>query len=64
MRLIGAATFIYALVTAFVLSVASGNWEHLGMPGEFGPDRLLFVAGVGSVVLRAPPVRETSVVYV
>ena len=48
----------YLLSGAFALSVLSGNWEHVGLPGTFALDRLLFVAGIATVVLRAPPVRD------
>lgn len=46
----------WTLSLAIVLSPMSGNWGRVGIPGELAPDRLLLVAGIGAVILRAPGV--------
>lgn len=48
----------YTLSVALVLSVMAGNWAAVSVPGAFAPDRLLFLGGILSVLLRAPPVRN------
>lgn len=46
------------LSIAFVLSPLAGNWPQLGVPGAIAPDRLILVAGIGAVLLRAPTLRD------
>jgi len=48
----------YTLCGALALSVCAGNWPLLGLPGALAPDRILFVLGVGAVLLKAPPIRD------
>ncbi|HET6449410.1 MAG TPA: O-antigen ligase family protein [Conexibacter sp.] len=45
----------YGFTAALALSVFSGNWNALGLPGfPFVPDRLLLLVVLVAVVLRAP----------
>jgi putative inorganic carbon (hco3(-)) transporter len=48
----------YILTAGIMLSVFGGNWPAMGIPGPLSPDRLLLLAGVGAVILRAPAVRD------
>jgi putative inorganic carbon (hco3(-)) transporter len=48
----------YLLCAGIALSPIAGNWPQLGVPGVLAPDRLLLVAGIGSVLGRAPAVRD------
>jgi O-antigen ligase len=48
----------WTLSAALASSVMAGNWVHLGLPNNVSPDRILLLAGIGAVVLRAPPVRD------
>jgi putative inorganic carbon (hco3(-)) transporter len=48
----------YTLSAAIFLTPLAGNWPRLGVPGSLSPDRLLFVAAVAMVLLRAPPVAD------
>lgn len=42
----------WLLSVALALSPIAGNWPEVGMPGLAAPDRLLVLAGIGSVLLR------------
>lgn len=44
----------YALSAAIFLTPFAGHWPRLGVPGALSPDRLLFVAAIVAVLLRAP----------
>jgi hypothetical protein len=46
------------LSAAIFLTPFAGNWPRLGVPGPLSPDRLLFVAAIAVVLLRAPPVAD------
>lgn len=46
------------LSIAIVLSPLSGNWPQVGVPGALAPDRLILIAGIASVLLRAPAMRD------
>jgi O-antigen ligase len=46
------------LTAGVVLSPLAGNWKLLGVPGALSPDRLLLVAGVAVVLVRAPGARD------
>lgn len=48
----------WLLSFAIILSPLAGNWPELGIPGAVAPDRLLLVAGIGSVLIRAPALRD------
>ena len=48
----------WTLSGALVTSVCAGNWGHLGLPGTVSVDRVLLIAGVASVIVKAPPVRD------
>jgi putative inorganic carbon (HCO3(-)) transporter len=48
----------YTLSAAIFLTPLAGNWPRLGVPGPLSPDRLLFVAAIAVVLLRAPPVAD------
>jgi putative inorganic carbon (HCO3(-)) transporter len=59
--LIGAAYVIWSIdpawtiSAALVLTVFSGNWQAIGLPGfPFLPDRLLLGAGIVALLIRAP----------
>ena len=43
---------------AVALSVFAGHWENMGVPGPLAPERLLLLAGIAGVLLRAPPIRD------
>lgn len=44
----------YMFSAAIALSVFSGNWEGVGLPGGVALDRLALVIGVTALLLRAP----------
>jgi putative inorganic carbon (HCO3(-)) transporter len=44
----------YILCAALFLSPISGSWQQLGIPGYAAPDRLLLIAGIAAIVIRAP----------
>ena len=46
------------LTAGVVLSPLAGNWRLLGIPGPMSPDRIILVAGVAAVLLRAPGARD------
>jgi putative inorganic carbon (hco3(-)) transporter len=43
---------------ALILSSFNGNWGEFGLPPNIAPDRLLLLAGLAAVLLRAPRVRD------
>jgi O-antigen ligase len=47
----------WTLTAGLVLSPLASNWQQVGIPGAASPDRLLLVAGIGAVLLRAPGTR-------
>lgn len=49
----------YTFCAAIVLSPLAGNWQQLGIPGSAAPDRLLLLAGVACVLLRAPGLKSS-----
>jgi len=53
----------WTLSAALMLSVFAGNWPELGIAGRLAPDRLLFVAGIAAVLIRAPAVRDRPPLY-
>ncbi|MBV9310015.1 MAG: O-antigen ligase family protein [Solirubrobacterales bacterium] len=44
----------WVFTLALILSVFAGNWQQIGLPGAFAPERWLLVLGVAAVLLRAP----------
>ena len=48
----------YTLTAGLLLTPFANNWEQIGVPGAVAPNRLLLVAGVAAVILRAPPIRD------
>lgn len=48
----------WLLTGAVVLSPFNSNWGAFGFPGGFAPDRLLLLAALTGLVLRAPPARD------
>jgi putative inorganic carbon (HCO3(-)) transporter len=48
----------FTLSLAVLLSPIASHWQQLGIPGALSPDRLLLIAGIGQVLLRAPAMRE------
>jgi putative inorganic carbon (hco3(-)) transporter len=49
----------WTVSAALALTVFSGNWQHLGLPGfPFLPDRLLLASGIAALLLRAPGARD------
>jgi len=48
----------WTLSGALVTSMFAGNWDVLGLPGTVSVDRVLLIAGIASVVVKAPPVRD------
>jgi O-antigen ligase len=48
----------YTFTLAVVLSPFAGNWQQLGISGELAPERLLLLAGVLTVLLRGPGIRD------
>jgi putative inorganic carbon (hco3(-)) transporter len=47
----------WTLTAGLVLSPLASNWPEVGIPGFAAPDRLLLLAGVATVLLRAPGTR-------
>ena len=56
----------WTLTAAFCLSVFSGNWQPLGLPDyvHVVPDRLVLVAGVLALLLRAPGARDRPAIRI
>ncbi len=48
----------YALTGGILLSPLSGNWRQLGISGSIAPDRVLIVAGIIAILVRAPGARD------
>ena len=48
----------WSISAGLALSVFSGNWDHLGLPGVVAPDRALLALGVLAVLARAPGARN------
>src|SRR6185503_14679323 len=48
----------WTLSGALLASMFAGNWGHLGLPGTVSVDRVLLIAGVASVIVKAPPMRD------
>jgi O-antigen ligase len=48
----------WTLTAGVVLSPLASNWTEVGIPGAVAPDRLLLMAGVAAVLLRAPGTRS------
>ncbi len=49
----------WTVSAAVVLTVFSGNWQNMGLPGfPFLPDRLLLAGGLIALLLRAPGARD------
>lgn len=48
----------WLLTGAIVLNPLAGNWPEVGVPGPLALDRLLLIAGIGSVLVRAPRIRD------
>jgi putative inorganic carbon (hco3(-)) transporter len=49
----------WTISAAVVLTVFSGNWQYLGLPGfPFLPDRLLLGGGIIALLVRAPGARD------
>jgi O-antigen ligase len=44
---------VYTFCAALLLSPISGSWDRLGVPGYASPDRVLLIATLGAVLLRA-----------
>jgi O-antigen ligase len=47
----------WTLTAGLVLSPMASNWPQVGIPGAASPGRLLLIAGIGAVLLRAPGTR-------
>lgn len=47
----------WTLTAGLVLSPMASNWPQAGIPGAVSPGRLLLIAGIGAVLLRAPGTR-------
>ena len=45
---------VYILCAAVLLAPISGHWEQLSIPGFAAPDRLLLLATIAAVAIRAP----------
>jgi putative inorganic carbon (HCO3(-)) transporter len=50
----------WTLSLGVVLSVFAGNWSLVGIPGQLAPDRVLLVAGIATVLLRGPAMRDRA----
>ena len=48
----------YIFTFAIVSAPFAGNWQQLGIPGPLAPERLLLAAGILTVVLRGPAMRD------
>ena len=52
----------WTISTALALTVFSGNWQLMGLPGfPFLPDRLLLAAGIVMLLIRAPGASDRPV---
>lgn len=52
----------WTISAALVLTVFSGNWQAMGLPGfPFLPDRLLLAAGIVALLIRAPGASDRPV---
>ena len=52
------------LSAGIALSIFSGSWKYMGFPELIAPDRLLIWAAIGTVILRAPQVRDRAPIEV
>jgi len=48
----------YTFTLAIMLTPFAGNWQQLGLPGPAAPDRLLFLGGLLTVLLRGPAISD------
>src|SRR5919204_3450364 len=48
----------WLLSAALCSTMFAGHWEDLGLNADLGPNRVLLIAGVLAVLLRAPPARD------
>jgi putative inorganic carbon (HCO3(-)) transporter len=48
----------YTFTLALLATPFASNWQQLGIPGQLAPERLLLIAGVIVVLLRAPGIRD------
>ena len=50
----------WTISAGIAMSIFSGNWDHLGLPGGVGlaPDRFVLGLGILAVILRAPVARD------
>lgn len=62
---LGSATYVawfvppaYLISCALTLSVFSGHWGEIGLPGLLNPDRVLFALALPSLLLRGPGARN------
>ncbi len=51
---------IYTFLGGLALSIFSGNWKAMGLPGSFVPDRFLLVAAILMLVFRGSDKRYQS----
>jgi putative inorganic carbon (hco3(-)) transporter len=47
------------LCAGLTLSIFSGQWGNFGLPELIAPDRILIVAAIGTVIFRAPAIRDS-----
>jgi putative inorganic carbon (HCO3(-)) transporter len=48
----------YTFTLALLATPFASNWQQLGIPGQLAPERLLLIAGILVVLLRAPGIRD------
>ncbi|HEV7529600.1 MAG TPA: O-antigen ligase family protein [Solirubrobacteraceae bacterium] len=48
----------YTFTFAVLLAPFAGNWQQLGVSGELAPERLILLAGLATVLLRGPGIRN------
>jgi O-antigen ligase len=48
----------YTFTFAVLLAPFAGNWQQLGVSGELAPERLILLAGIVTVLLRGPGIRD------
>jgi O-antigen ligase len=48
----------YTFTLAVLLAPLAGNWQQLGVSGELAPERLVLAAGILTVLLRGPGIRD------
>jgi putative inorganic carbon (hco3(-)) transporter len=48
----------YTMSAAIFLTPFGSNWPQFGIPGPLSPDRLLFAAAIGAILLRAPGIGD------